>query len=292
MKIGLLTNGFYRVGQTDFEWVCRWAAEHGFQEIEIGDTVELDRRLFEQIQSKGDIHLEAFLYCKNMLDPIDGDTYVEELKKRILLASQLEIPNVIAFTGFDLTPDTNEKNMRGHRPVADQIDTVVERYKPIIELVEKYGIKLSFENCPMMGNIAYSPIIYQMLFEKMESQKVGITLDPAHFVWTGVDPYREILKFGQRIFHFHGKDCEIDRMRLQETGILATRDWWHYREPGLGELNWNKIVDCLNQVHYTGTISLEHDDTVWNTTKEKVAAGFLIGKKTIVSVPGFLPMGI
>ncbi len=283
MHTGLLTNGFYRVGQTDFRWVAEWAASHGFKEIEIGDSVELDEALFERIQGEGKIRLGSFCYCKNMLHPLKGKYYTKELLKRIDLAHRLDMDKVIVFTGFDLTPDDEEKNFGGHLPVEKQVDVVAKAYHPIVDYAEKRGVKIAFENCPMMGNIAYSPLIYDQIFEKLDSKNVGFAFDPAHFVWLMNDPYREIIRYGDKIFHVHGKDCEIDRQRLAYTGILATRDWWHYRDPGLGQLNWGKLVACLNEIHYDGVISVEHDDTVWNSTLEKVETGCRIAKETLES---------
>lgn len=291
MYTGLLTNGFYRVGQTDFSWIAGWAEKHGFQELEIGDTVELNEVLFDEIQQKGKIRLGAFLYCKNMLHPTKGKYYTEELLKRIDLAHRLNIDKVIAFTGFDLTPDAAEKNFGGHRPVAEQVTKVVEAYHPIVDYAEKRGIRIAFENCPMMGNIAYSPFIYDQIFEKLDSKNVGFAFDPAHFVWLMNDPYMEIIRYGNRIFHVHGKDCEIDRERLAYTGILATEDWWHYRDPGLGQLNWRKLIACLKEIHYDGVISVEHDDTVWNSVLNKVETGYLIAKETVESAIRIGEMG-
>ena len=219
MHTGLLTNGFYRVGQTDFRWVAEWAASHGFKEIEIGDSVELDEALFERIQGEGKIRLGSFCYCKNMLHPLKGKYYTKELLKRIDLAHRLDMDKVIVFTGFDLTPDDEEKNFGGHLPVEKQVDVVAKAYHPIVDYAEKRGVKIAFENCPMMGNIAYSPLIYDQIFEKLDSKNVGFAFDPAHFVWLMNDPYREIIRYGDKIFHVHGKDCEIDRQRLAYTGI-------------------------------------------------------------------------
>ncbi|KRG09819.1 hypothetical protein ACA29_22235 [Lederbergia galactosidilytica] len=36
-------------------------------------------------------------------------------------------------------------------------------------------------------NIAYSPEIWEVLFETVPSTKLGLEIDPAHMVWQGID---------------------------------------------------------------------------------------------------------
>ena len=105
--------------------------------------------------------------------------------------------------------------------------------------------------------------------------------DPSHLVWEMMDPYEPILRYKDKIFHVHGKDTEVNRHRLNYTGILSDYSWWRYRVPGLGEIDWNKIVSNLYEIGYDGVISIEHEDPVWEGTKEKVEKGLLIGKRTI-----------
>ena len=235
---------------------------------------------------KGDIKVGAFLYCRNFLLPDDGPAFLEELMKRIDLAAELGIEKVLTSTGIDRGWDWDEKfdfydGIR-KRPIRS-LEKVVELFKPILELAEKKNIKIGWETCPVMGNIAISPYLIDILFERLQSDKLGLAYDPSHLVWEMMDPYEPILKYGRqgKIFHVHGKDTEIDRTRLAYTGILSDYSWWRYRVPGLGEINWNKIVSNLYEVGYDGVVSIEHEDPVWEGTKEKVERGLLIGKRTI-----------
>ena len=73
MHTGLLTNGFYRVGQTDFRWVAEWAASHGFKEIEIGfpaaSQIEYDflRQLAERRLIPDDVRVQVLVQCREHL---------------------------------------------------------------------------------------------------------------------------------------------------------------------------------------------------------------------------------
>ena len=286
MHVGMLTNSLFGVGETDIVKVADWAASQGFEEIELGGSVPLDKRAIDAVMGKGDIKVGAFLYCRNFLLPDDGPAFLEELMKRIDLAAELGIEKVLTSTGIDRGWDWDEKfdfydGIR-KRPIRS-LEKVVELFKPILELAEKKNIKIGWETCPVMGNIAISPYLIDILFERLQSDKLGLAYDPSHLVWEMMDPYEPILKYGRqgKIFHVHGKDTEIDRTRLAYTGILSDYSWWRYRVPGLGEINWNKIVSNLYEVGYDGVVSIEHEDPVWEGTKEKVERGLLIGKRTI-----------
>lgn len=281
----MLTNSLFGVGEKDFTKVANWAASQGFQEIEIGATVPLDKKVFSEIMEKGDIKLGAFLYCRNFLLPDEGPVFYEELIKRINLAGELGIPKVLTSTGIDRGWDWDPNGFDFYdgirkRPIRS-LDKVVELFSRVLELAEKKNVKIGWETCPVMGNIAISPYLIDELFARLKSDNLGLAYDPSHLVWEMMDPYEPILKYKDKIFHVHGKDTEINRTRLAYTGILSDYSWWRYRIPGLGEINWNKIVSNLFEIGYDGVVSIEHEDPVWEGTKEKVEKGLLIGKHTI-----------
>ncbi len=79
----------------------------------------------------------------------------------------------------------------------------------------------------------------------------------------------------------HGKDTQIDRDALDRLGVLQNTGWWRHRLPGLGELDWRRIVDILNEIGYDGVISIEHEDPVWEGSEDKVKRGILIARDHI-----------
>ena len=145
-------------------------------------------------------------------------------------------------------------------------------------------MKLCFENCPLMGNIAISPSLWQRIFERLPSDHLGLAYDPSHLVWEMIDPYAPIAEFASRIFHVHAKDTRIDRERLKRTGILTDFSWWQYVIPGRGELDWSRLLDVLKKIGYNGTVSLENEDAAYEGSVEKVQEGLLAGKRYLESV--------
>ena len=296
MKIGFLTNALVeqarRSGLNTFQTldeVAAWAAAHGFTDLECGPMLPLDRAAYERVLGEGRIAITALIYCRNYLstDPEEAATHLAELKKRIEFAGALGIDKVVTSTGIDkrieegiYDRDPNVKN-RGNmirRIPVRSLDQVVDLYGPLLELAEKNNVRLCLENCPLMGNIAISPVMWRRIFQRLDSDKLGLAYDPSHLVWEMIDPYAPLDEFKDKIFHVHAKDAAIDRARLAETGILTDFSWWSYRIPGRGELDWKKLLSKLKANGYTGTISLEHEDAAYEGTLPAVQQGMLDGK--------------
>lgn len=296
MKIGFLTNALVeqakRSGSGEFgrlEQVADWAASHGFQDLECGPMLPLDRDAFEKVLGEGRISITALIYCRNYLstDPEEAASHIEELKKRIEFAGALGIDKVITSTGidksieegiYDRDPSVKDRGNLIRKIPVRSLDKVVDVFGPLVELAEKNNVRLCFENCPLMGNIAISPVMWRDVFQRLSSDKVGICYDPSHLVWEMIDPYGPVEEFKDRIFHVHAKDGAIDRERLARTGILTDFSWWSYRIPGRGELDWKKLLSMLKASGYDGTISLEHEDAAYEGSIEAVEQGLLEGK--------------
>lgn len=296
MKIGFLTNALVeqarRSGLNAFQTldeVAAWAAAHGFTDLECGPMLPLDRAAYERVLGEGRIAITALIYCRNYLstDPEEAATHLAELKKRIEFAGALGIDKVVTSTGidkrieegiYDRDPNVKDRGNMIRRIPVRSLDQVVDLYGPLLELAEKNNVRLCLENCPLMGNIAISPVMWRRIFQRLDSDKLGLAYDPSHLVWELIDPYAPLDEFKDKIFHVHAKDAAIDRARLAETGILTDFSWWSYRIPGRGELDWKKLLSKLKANGYTGTISLEHEDAAYEGTLPAVEQGLLDGK--------------
>ena len=88
----------------------------------------------------------------------------------------------------------------------------------------RLGVKIGLENCPMthglepITNIAYAPAVWDLLFEAAPSRDLGLTLDPSHLAWLGID---RAMGVQEKIIHVHAKDTEIFPNRLQHESILG-----------------------------------------------------------------------
>lgn len=296
MKIGFLTNALVeqarRSGSDAFSTlpqVADWAAAHGFTDLECGPMLPLDRAAYEQVLDEGRIGISALIYCRNYLstDPEEAAQHLAALRERIAFAGALGIDKVVTSTGidksvveglYDRDPALRDRGNLIRRIPAQSLDRVVDLFGPLVELAEKNNVRLCFENCPLMGNIAISPVMWKKLLERLPSDHLGLAYDPSHLVWEMIDPYTPLLEFKDKIFHVHAKDTAIDRVKLARTGILTDFSWWSYRIPGRGELDWRQLLGQLIAEGYDGTLSLEHEDAAYEGSVEAVENGLLDGK--------------
>lgn len=269
--------GFY----TDYSpQIVRFATETGFHSIELSawpqsslnaDEVS-DQRLAEirGHLAENDIEISAVGYYPNYLDP-DKAAAAEARRyfgKVLELAHRAEVPVVATFVG----------QIPG-APVEDSIGPIAELFTGFCVRAEQLGLQIAIENCPMLNhktrtgeNIAYSPEIWDALFAAVPSSVFGLELDPSHLVYLGIDYVQAVLDYGERIFHVHAKDTDIDWKRRARLGMFGQaigeipgfgNGWWRFRAPGWGEIDWPAFISALISVGYSGNIDIEHEDEVF-----------------------------
>ena len=272
MKLGFYTN--YDEKTVEF------AHKVGFRSMELSawpdsslnaDNVT-DRRIAEVKRNlrEHDVEISALGYYPNFLDPDEGkaEEAVRYFQRVMELANRMGVEVVCTFAGRD--PD---------KSIGENIPLFEEAFTPICAEAERRGLRIAIENCPMMDrfrlrgeNIAISPEVWDEMYRVVPSKALGIELDPSHMVWQGIDYIQAIYDYGDRIFHIHAKDMEINRRVLRRVGILGQafgetvglgHGWWRARLLGWGEIDWPKFITALIEVNYAGNIDIEHEDDVF-----------------------------
>jgi sugar phosphate isomerase/epimerase len=296
VKLGLLTAPF---PDTPLLGVADWAHSAGFAALEVAcwprstgttrryagtshiDVANLSasegREIVAALKERG-IEISGLGYYPNPLHPdaAHRDTVIAHLKQVITAAGRMGVGLVNTFCGGDAS-----KSVDDNWKAAEQL------WPAIVAHARDSGVKLTFENCPMIfskdewpggHNIAYSPRIWRRILEAWNGE-VGINFDPSHLVWQMIDQARFIREFGPHIRHVHGKDLMIDRDGLYERGILSEGIGWQVpRLPGLGEVDWGVIFAGLYRAGYDGPVIIEHEDRDFEGTDELVKRGFLIAR--------------
>jgi len=296
MKLGLLTAPFEDTALTD---VATWAGSNGFSALEIAcwPAAGGEKRRYAGTShidvdgltsSQGDditselashsIDISALGYYPNPLhaDADHRNAVIAHLKKVITAAGIMGIPVVNTFVGGDrsLTVDDNWARAQ-------------DIFAPIVAHAQASGVRLCFENCPMIfsvdewpggHNIAYSPAIWRRIFDEW-GDAVGMNFDPSHLIWQFIDQTRFIKEFGPHMAHVHAKDLMVDRDGLYEHGILSAGMGWQIpRLCGLGDVDWSDFFSGLYRAGYDGPIIIEHEARVFEGTDEKVKRGFLLAR--------------
>ena len=297
MKLGFLTAAF---PDLSFEQVAAWAAAEGFESLEVAcwpggggerrryagvthiDVDSLDPGAVRDVLDRHGLEISALAYYPNNLHP--DDEHRQEvnghLRKVVDAAARLGVEVVGTFVG-------NDKD----RPLRENLDRFRRIWPELVEHATGQGVKIAIENCPMIFsddewpggyNLAWSPAIWEQMFEAIPDEGFGLNLDPSHLVWLMIDYERAVYDFADRIFHVHAKDMEIRREGLHRHGTLSAGMGWQVpRLPGLGEVDWPRFLAALYAVGYDRWISIEHEDRRFEGDEELVKRGFLLARNTL-----------
>lgn len=299
MKLGLLTAPFEDTALND---VAVWAGGNGFSALEVacwpesggekrryagtshinvdGLTANEGADIKAALADQG-IEISGLGYYPNPLDPDADhrDEVIGHLVKVISAAGVMGIKVVNTFLGGDRSLGVDDNWARA-----------TEIFAPIVRHAEESGVRLCFENCPMIfsndewpggHNIAYSPKIWRRIFDEW-GDRVGMNFDPSHLIWQFIDQTRFIKEFGPQMAHVHAKDLMVDRDGLYENGIMSVGMGWQIpRLCGLGDVDWSNFFSGLYRAGYDGPVIIEHEDRLFEGTDKKVKRGFLLARDVL-----------
>lgn len=283
MRTGFHTNAFVWAGVDDIGEIAAFAADTGFDFLEVGPGIPLDRKAFERAAAKG-VSFDAFIYCRNFIDD-DAETARrerEELYRRMSFAGEMGARRIIFSTGISRTLSLPSGG--GCDPLKS-LDRAAEFMRHAAERAEKNGLSLCFENCPMYRNIATSPLMWRALFEAMGDRNLSICYDASHFVWQMIDVYKPLTDFADRIEHIHLKDTALDRAKLDDVGILHNtgaergfeeNQWWRHTVIGDGEIDWPRFLALVHGLPRIPELSFEMEDYRYECDPVRVREGLTL----------------
>jgi sugar phosphate isomerase/epimerase len=158
------------------------------------------------------------------------------------------------------------------RPVDESMPKFKEVFGHLAKVAEDEGVKIAFENCDMLGtwerprwNIAHSPRAWEMMFNEVPSEALGLEWEPCHQMNSLVDPIPQLRKWVNKVYHVHGKDATIAWDVLESEGLRSGKRWVWHRTPGFGDTNWADIITILRMNNFVGSIDIEGwHDPVYN----------------------------
>jgi len=228
------------------------------------------------------IEVSAIGHYQNNLAPNQKQRKdaVAHLERLLDLCTMMDVGVMCTFAGR--VPDLS---------IEDNIPHFKEVFAPLAKKAEDKGLKIGFENCPMFHhhpfrgiNIAYTPRAWDFMFDAVPSPALGLEYDPSHLICLLIDPVEIIRAYGSKIVHVHAKDAEVDYSFVRMHGILEPGAVRH-RTPGMGDVNWAKVVSALVEFGYKGNLDIEgrHDPIFGGALEE---AGLIIGYKHLLHAIG------
>jgi len=154
------------------------------------------------------------------------------------------------------------------RPIDESIPRFQQVFGELTKRAAGKGVRIAFENCDMGGtwergdwNIAHNPTAWDMMFNAVPEDNIGLEWEPCHQMVSLIDPIPQLRKWVDKVFHVHGKDATIAWDIVKEYGVHGPKPYVWHRTPGFGDSNWSDIITILRQHGFKGTIDIEgwHD---------------------------------
>lgn len=154
------------------------------------------------------------------------------------------------------------------RSVPESIPRFKEVFGPLAAVAAGEGVRIAFENCDMGGtweqprwNIAHAPRAWEMLFDAVPGDTLGLEWEPCHQMVSLIDPIPQLRQWVDKVYHVHGKDATIAWDVIRREGIRSGKPVVWHRTPGFGDTNWTDILSILRMAGFRGAIDIEgwHD---------------------------------
>ena len=216
MKLGFLTACLPQRSLAD---VCRWAAAHDFDALEVvtwpddGTRPSTARHLnvvgfgereahaTRSLFDEHDLVCSSIAYYDNNLHP-DGRSERSRVTSSLhRAAASLGCPTVGTFVGRDWTMAGDREPGTAAKVFAPLVDRAGDRRQAHRRELRHGG--LAPDGYP--GNLAYSPELWEWMF----SIGLYLNFDPSHLVWMGIDPVVAVKPYVDRIPHAQAKDIEL-----------------------------------------------------------------------------------
>jgi len=280
------------------EQLCEKADEFGYDGLELacwGDHFEVakadakyckaKRALLEQYHLEChaiSAHLVGQAVCDNidarhqaiLPDYVWGDGEPEGVRKRAAkemiatakAAKRFGVGVVNGFTGSSIWHMLYSFPPVTAKMIDDGYKDFGKRWIPILDEFKKAGIKFALEVHPT--EIAFDIASAERAIAAVGGHECfGFNYDPSHLGYQGVDYVEFIRRFKDRIFHVHMKDVYW-RETPGPVGVFGghvdfgnNSRFWNFRSLGRGSIDFEEIIRALNDVGYSGPLSVEWEDS-------------------------------
>ncbi|NLG25357.1 MAG: TIM barrel protein [Clostridiales bacterium] len=236
------------------------------------DLAELAKKVRELLDGSGVAVSSLGYYCNALM----YDDHKKSLERCIDLARSFGTGTVSTFAGA----------LEG-----ESVEAAMPKFKAVFgELARRAGdsgVRLAIENCPMGGtwksntcNIGFHPRAWEMMFDAVDSDALGLEWEPAHQMAQLIDPVAQLRRIAPKVVHIHGKDANIKADQIAAEGIIGPAEPVDMRFPGLGDTDWRQIFAILHAADYRGYVSIEgyHDPFFqrdWEMTGQVHALNYL-----------------
>ena len=274
--------------------LCALARRHGYGGVELGGAHLEVRRAAEEPgyaagvrATLGELRLEA-LSCHGpgqcVGDAVDarhqaivpahvwGEGEPEKVRRRAVeevlwtgrAAKALGVSVVVGFTGSSIWPFLSLWPPVPAAMIDEGYKEFARRWTPILGEYQALGVRFALEVHPT--EIAYDfETTRRALAAVSHHPAFCLNVDPSHFIPQMLSPDEYVREFGDRVVHVHIKDAAL-RLNGQRSVLGGHLPFghpgrgWDFRSPGRGDVDFEALIRALNDVGYTGPLSVEWED--------------------------------
>ncbi len=190
---------------------------------------------------------------------------ISEMLATAQAAKNMGCAVVTGFTGSPIWKYLYSFPQTTEEMIAEGFQRILKLWTPIFDEFDKQEVKFALEVHPT--EIAFDFYTTERLFKTFNHRPtLGLNFDPSHLLWQGVTPHIFLRKFANKVYHVHMKDVAVNLNG--RTSILGShiefgdaRRGWNFRSLGHGDVNFEEIIRALNDVGYTGPLSVEWEDS-------------------------------
>lgn len=226
------------------DYFLNFALKNEIKIIEIGSFPPFDAGVLEKIKSETKRRIEKFKTIYHLpsweinicaINSGVRKASLQETKKLIKFAKDIGIKRLSLHPGcYTAMPDIYALMTQQVKSIAKE--TILD----IFEKCRNNGLELAIENLPFNEPFFQKPEEFEPFIER----GIGMLIDTAHAVTSGVDPIDFVKKFQKKISEVHLVD-----------GFKGKKDI-HYAL-GMGELDYLSFLKELAKIKYKGPIILE-----------------------------------
>ncbi|MCJ8330613.1 MAG: sugar phosphate isomerase/epimerase [Lentisphaeria bacterium] len=262
IRIGTIVNG--GEGKDPANYIGQ-ILKHGFESFQLSFWQKTGKIDWQEQAEKITASLGDSGAVINALGCFGNPLDTEEIDKETLKAWEDCIDNAHLFGASIVAGFTGR--LRG-KSIPDSIPRFKEVFGELTKRAEDKGVKIAFENCDMGGdwesgdwNIAHNPTAWNMMFDAVQSDSIGLEWEPCHQMVSLIDPIEQLRDWVSKIFHVHGKDATIKWDVVRKFGVHGPNVFAQHRTPGFGDTNWTDVISILREGGFKGSIDIEgwHD---------------------------------
>jgi len=190
----------------------------------------------------------------------------DEMIKTGEAAKRLGVSVVNGFTGSSIWHCLYSFPPVTQAMLDDGYSDFAKRFTPILDAYQELGVKFALEVHPT--EIAFDiASAHRALAAVNNHPAFGFNYDPSHLGYQGVDYVKFIREFPDRIFHAHMKDVWWGHgdgtvgVFGGHTEFGDPSRYWDFRSLGHGDIVFEDIIVALNDIGYTGPLSVEWEDS-------------------------------